>query len=1041
MKKRATQKRKFRVVGEEGKEEEKIEIPNPYLFKFPEKAETLAQRKNRIQMERNLEENLREGLYIANRQKDKVEFATQLENLIEIHPWLQELVDTFSASQIHTILTDYLNQSELTFREFFHHVLLQYKKNPQMYKENSKIRIFLTDVLSKLKYDDYGQVIDMFNEKIAKEDEISIVYAKIIQSFDIVGLRRFIRLYLLYLKENKTQISLSDYLDNYLKSNTATPKNQQVVDEVVTMDIQAPNVTDTLSKLLDEPVEEDVQWNGSYILRKAIGDMDIPKSLFDSIIAEATATSNTVRQFAQKLGSIIVLLRYSLNGIPAETFINRFKSGYYRADILLTMTLEEKMPEIFHNRVLDKSLRKKIAMLYDGLLRNFEHEFAEILYRSRHVVGIGAQYMFGTPNIDMEMDATILCSNKSIHTGIFAENIIHDSRANIVSYIDDGLLYCFDIKVLKKYFASLGKDEEAINPYTGNVFSEDFVKNYIEYTNFGGNILCKNSKDIQNIPQEFIVHYFDKKVLYCFDVREIKKNGIVINPYTQRAFSSRFLEMVNSFQFSQDDDEENEMDTMYKTLESEELAPGLIDILIQGINVISPLEEIVSDYNLSIQNRITIEMIQKKLDEIPSPNNFEFKSFLNLFISTLKQNLDNEEYNDFQKFVKFIRVSNGMKSNEYENTPDTIIYEIRDVISIYSPQVIRNLFVEQLPSEELIAMNPSHEIVIREFIEGKITSENLIESIQQEIKCQLKVHKLNKTTKVSTRICKPIGSIEIDTLEGIMRVFRFKSSERYKGIRLNMFYYNTFKYYELKREVMQFISKKSHRTLLSKEKIWKDLIIYDEEIIQIRKQINRILIDNGNLHIVMVYDSANNKYIDGYEFVDETMENDMTDMRDMDNISIISNGSEFLDYASIQSENGEKSETSSIGSGDLDDLLEGQSDYDDDDGDEKSRKSKSVKRFFDEEAEEVRDSDISSPENSSDEEEYGESLGEDDSIYQDAEPEEDGCGGSVCYKCRKPISGVKHPLKTMYVSMNKEKPNPKLMTFCSSGCINGTDVI
>jgi hypothetical protein len=112
---------------------------------------------------------------------------------------------------------------------------------------------------------------------------------------------------------------------------------------------------------------------------------------------------------------------------------------------------------------------------------------------------------------------------------------------------------------------------------------------------------CNNSEDVKHIPEHKIVYYEDGLETYCLSIDDIlkqiygNKDGKVYNPYTDKELDTNF---VNNFKniyygnkekiFADTDKKEDKKDTVDEvfnsdSLLSEELTPGLMEIIIQNI--------------------------------------------------------------------------------------------------------------------------------------------------------------------------------------------------------------------------------------------------------------------------------------------------------------------------------------------------------------------------------------------------------------------------------------------------------------------------
>ena len=137
----------------------------------------------------------------------------------------------------------------------------------------------------------------------------------------------------------------------------------------------------SVSAFLEEKMKAfSVEEIGYYYLTKNFEKFDIKYSI-DDIFKNFIDSETTIKEYATYVFSIITFIdNYS---ICDNIFLKRLKKKYYKAEEILNLTLEEKIPEILCN---DDEYRKKIKYYIDAKIMEDVYKFGEVAFIKIHEI-------------------------------------------------------------------------------------------------------------------------------------------------------------------------------------------------------------------------------------------------------------------------------------------------------------------------------------------------------------------------------------------------------------------------------------------------------------------------------------------------------------------------------------------------------------------------------------------------------------------------------------------------------------------------------
>lgn len=378
-----------------------------------------------------------------------------------------------------------------------------------------------------------------------------------------------------------------DELDYYKKERNSSVLR---VENLLEREID-PNSIQTASYVLSSVLSKIAPDNKDY-------EVDSPyiRIAIDSLIKRLMSRLRknlTNRELFTGIAEITVYLQLSQYSI----FKKRVKAEYYLPEVLVALSPEDKLPEVFTNPNIDKKteeitssylldqISESVRGMGDVLLFTLDPTAKRILRNTKPI---------REPEIQYSQQA---CQN--------GQDLKIIPANNLVFYRDPSTekVYCLDlVKIIDNF-----DKKNYVNPYTGEKFDKNFIRRHmILYydTETGRNIafpsrdlyrqfrkgnylnektgkqfepefvqtvlkgstwedsvhykgtafakldshlaMCRNPEDITYESPENVVYYKDKDGIYCFSVEKLhtlllEGGDNAINPVTGRPFSKKFI--------------------------------------------------------------------------------------------------------------------------------------------------------------------------------------------------------------------------------------------------------------------------------------------------------------------------------------------------------------------------------------------------------------------------------------------------------------------------------------------------------------------
>ena len=246
-----------------------------------------------------------------------------------------------------------------------------------------------------------------------------------------------------------------------------------------------------INEMLDRPVNTDIKdkafknLQNLFVIERNNGIETIATNKYiKDLVDEIDSQTNTLGEFVKKLSEIAVYLSRSLDAITFGLFKTNIELNLYEPKDLLNLTQKEKLPEVFGDNFMFEGDKEKIQDEINknllASLNEFGENFVDNLYISmnpytnfkpRNINNVGYRFRYDFKNNikDWRLD----CENK-------LTNVDKNSLGLYISYTDNAKKYCLNIKDIIKNF----NKKDFTNPFTGNIFTNDFITTINKYNKY-----------------------------------------------------------------------------------------------------------------------------------------------------------------------------------------------------------------------------------------------------------------------------------------------------------------------------------------------------------------------------------------------------------------------------------------------------------------------------------------------------------------------------------------------------------------------------
>jgi hypothetical protein len=392
-------------------------------------------------------------------------------------------------------------------------MILRYEENiskligkDELYKERLIEKISKITATSKENYSEWS--IEELDERLAalnenyeywEELERNRLYKKLGELVDLTLYK--------YKKANTWTVSKLRKTLHNLKENWETypPVQDEIVvenqktDYIKIQDILDSLVNDDTSNFITEELSKVLlniaPMNSDYGVRNANGvsrkiDFNTPYMQF-LIESLKSGPDQTNAELFESVAKIVVFLQIK----EAKFFRKHIEMEYYLPDILATLSVSEKFPEVYDNPSVGEDIIRETTISIENNILKYVKSMAENFYYQQEP-DRRRKHMTMTTTISQKTISRIkACENKDRIEGVEEDEIVY-YKDN-----DDGKIYCFSVGELWEQFIS----GDVTNPDTGKDFSTAFVERFNKVYN-------KNLAE-----NKFLTQYFQKKYGYSID--------------------------------------------------------------------------------------------------------------------------------------------------------------------------------------------------------------------------------------------------------------------------------------------------------------------------------------------------------------------------------------------------------------------------------------------------------------------------------------------------------------------------------------------
>lgn len=263
-----------------------------------------------------------------------------------------------------------------------------------------------------------------------------------------------------------------------------------------------------------ERVSDSVRYAGKLLLENVLNDVmdvDYVKDYSNRLENYIYSTYDSIESYFSAIISITVFLESWNNSI----FKERVRSRFYQPEILGTLSINEKLPEVFDNPNITSEKREEMSMYVDTLIKNQVNDLIKRIAQIRQPGVNRSQKTYASliavPRIDTSNVPD--CVSELLGKGT--------KDVNIVYYTDvDGKTYCFDAFELKIRF----ENGEYNNLDSGNNFSDDFINKVLHFDQYVDT--TSEEIPISDIPKEVKIMAPGLREKIIEDIKRMEDNMV-----------------------------------------------------------------------------------------------------------------------------------------------------------------------------------------------------------------------------------------------------------------------------------------------------------------------------------------------------------------------------------------------------------------------------------------------------------------------------------------------------------------------------------
>ena len=677
---------------------------------------------------------------------NKIQLFMKRENSEIITKIFTDILNTLEIKYIKILINDYLYQTQVTFQEFYTKFLTEYLKNPEKFKREINIKEFLISLRDYLKYKDVKNLNNLsLIDKLPIYDEDVFLLLKN-SGLDIILIKQLLRKYLeQYLDYNADVLDFYDFYNQFLTSEDVYNYNERKKFDIEYFEPSKQPFKEKIDRrmymLMEDFISKKVLEIGKMKLKEAFLNVDVRLSneYISDVITSVQNSSKNIGEFVNKLGQIVIYLTKEINLISNDIFVNRLRDNYYLPEVLINLSPEQKLPEIFLNNLISVEKIKDVSNILNNELNKFTTKFLRDILSDeydiyKHVPMRAVKYFGDIPVFKNRSN----CSNK--------EDIVGKSDKELVYYNENGRTYCLIIRDIAIRF----KENNFLNPYTSVTLSDEFIETFNKvYLPEQNRILEKEKSYILPTEADEII-ITEKRDLEVPGFIEFILGDINRMEKLQKEEDIQLeYDLETNLQKTVYDEEKIVSDDSYKNIILPEILKEEIDIdlwkkeseeenkLLENLNII----------------KLNVNKIENKIINFEKEENNIAKPFYTLLYSILKNNNMLKDFYDkiIQMFIslKIISTSEDIPYDNNSLSESNIVkhinllvlykidYVIRDIIlnrlnNNRDDETLKNILKENRRFRPIIS-NYNNRLKYRNYMYDKEQDEKLISSIANVI--------------------------------------------------------------------------------------------------------------------------------------------------------------------------------------------------------------------------------------------------------------------------------------------------------------------
>ena len=230
-----------------------------------------------------------------------------------------------------------------------------------------------------------------------------------------------------------------------------------------------------------EVVNNDVINKAASLLSKSLLDITNLNSLYmvdtkyiKVAIDTIKSSTKNIKEFSYKLSDLLVYLNGDVIALGNNVFIKRIISGYYLPEVIVNLSPEDKLPEIFNNNFVSDKTRDEVATMISFKIKKFTNSFMTDIYVQKN--SMFSRVSSGSikqsfDNIVRMDDIKRSCKNYSVVSDVkFKDLLLYNNNGENLCFSIDKLFAQFRNKNYTIYDKISFKEGDSVQTRVENVW-------------------------------------------------------------------------------------------------------------------------------------------------------------------------------------------------------------------------------------------------------------------------------------------------------------------------------------------------------------------------------------------------------------------------------------------------------------------------------------------------------------------------------------------------------------------------------------------